>query len=230
MTARRSNNQTGTDGSIVNHVVESGSVTSVLVIDDHPVARQGCRRVLERIGIITIFEAGDVVMGYELFDRHRPEIVVVDLGLRDNCLDGMSLVRRFKSENPNVRILVLSMHADPLVVSRALGAGATGYALKDATSENLLKAFEAVQEGRSYLSDDLDVRLSRSGLLTELTPRELETLTLLSEGKSYTGIAEELSVSYKTVANTSLRLRKKLHAQSLSALVGKAVRVLASMQ
>jgi DNA-binding NarL/FixJ family response regulator len=184
MTARRSNNQTGTDGSIVNHVVESGSVTSVLVIDDHPVARQGCRRVLERIGIITIFEAGDVVMGYELFDRHRPEIVVVDLGLRDNCLDGMSLVRRFKSENPNVRILVLSMHADPLVVSRALGAGATGYALKDATSENLLKAFEAVQEGRSYLSDDLDVRLSRSGLLTELTPRELETLTLLSEGKS----------------------------------------------
>jgi two-component system invasion response regulator UvrY len=205
-------------------------VTSVLVIDDHPVARQGCRRALERIGITTIFEAGDVVMGYELFDRHRPEIVVVDLGLRDNCLDGMSLVRRFKSENPNVRILVLSMHADPLVVSRALGAGATGYVLKDATSEDLLKAFEAVQEGRSYLSDDLDVRLSRSGLLTELTPRELETLTLLSEGKSYTGIAEELSVSYKTVANTSLRLRKKLHAQSLSALVGKAVRVLASMQ
>jgi two-component system, NarL family, invasion response regulator UvrY len=205
-------------------------VTSVLVIDDHPVARQGCRRILERIGITTIFEAGDVVMGYELFDRHRPEIVVVDLGLPDNCLDGMSLVRRFKSENPNVRILVLSMHADPLVVSRALGAGATGYVLKDATSEDLLKAFEAVQEGRSYLSDDLDVRLSRSGLLTELTPRELETLTLLSEGKSYTGIAEELSVSYKTVANTSLRLRKKLHAQSLSALVGKAVRVLASMQ
>lgn len=205
-------------------------MTSVLVIDDHPVARQGCRRILERIGITTIFEAGDVVMGYELFDRHRPEIVVVDLGLPDNCLDGMSLVRRFKSENPNVRILVLSMHADPLVVSRALGAGATGYVLKDATSEDLLKAFEAVQEGRSYLSDDLDVRLSRSGLLTELTPRELETLTLLSEGKSYTGIAEELSVSYKTVANTSLRLRKKLHAQSLSALVGKAVRVLASMQ
>ena len=89
-------------------VVECGKVTSVLVIDDHPVARQGCRRVLQRIGITTIFEAGDVVTGYELFGRHRPDIVVVDLALGDNRLDGLSLVRRFNSENPKAHILVLS--------------------------------------------------------------------------------------------------------------------------
>jgi two-component system, NarL family, invasion response regulator UvrY len=99
-------------------------MTSVLLIDDHPVARQGCRRLLETIGITTIFEAGDMDAGYELFDRHRPDTVVVDLGLGDNRLDGLSLIRRFSSENPKAHILVLSMHSDPNIVSRALEAGA----------------------------------------------------------------------------------------------------------
>ena len=100
-------------------------MTSVLVIDDHPVARHGCRRVLERIGITTIFEAGDGVTGYELFGRHRPDVVIVDLALGANCLGGLSLIRRFSSENPKAHILVLSMHNDPNIVSRALEAGAT---------------------------------------------------------------------------------------------------------
>lgn len=79
--------------------MECGKVTSVLVIDDHPVARHGCRRVLERIGITTIFEAGDGVTGYELFGRHRPDVVIVDLALGANCLGGLSLIRRFSSES-----------------------------------------------------------------------------------------------------------------------------------
>jgi two-component system, NarL family, invasion response regulator UvrY len=205
-------------------------VTSVLVIDDHPVARQGCRRVLERIGITDVYEANDVVTGYELFGCHRPDILVIDLGLKDNRLDGLSLIQRLSSENPKVHILVLSMHSDPLVVSRALRAGAASYVVKDAASEELLKAFRAVLEGKSYLSDELVAQMSRSGPSTELTPRELETLTLLSEGKSYSGIAAELNVSYKTVANTSSRLRKTLHVRNLPALVGKAIRLLASVQ
>lgn len=211
-------------------VVEYGSVTSVLVIDDHPVARQGCRRVLERIGVTDVYEASDAASGCELFALRRPEVVVVDLGLRDNRLDGLALIRRFRSENPKAHILVLSMHSDPLVVSRALSAGATSYVVKDVASEELLTAFRAVQQGKSYLSGDLGAQLSRSGSSAELTPRELETLTLLSEGKTYSGIAEELNVSYKTVANTSSRLRRKLHARNLPALVGKAIKVLATVR
>jgi two-component system, NarL family, invasion response regulator UvrY len=210
--------------------VEYGSVTSVLVIDDHPVARQGCRRVLERIGVTDVYEASDVASGCELFALHRPEVVVVDLGLRDNRLDGLALIRRFTSENPKAHILVLSMHSDPLVVSRALSAGAASYVVKDVASEELLMAFRAVQQRKSYLSGDLGAQLSRSGPSAELTPRELETLTLLSEGKTYSGIADELNVSYKTVANTSSRLRKKLHARNLPALVGKAIKLLATVQ
>lgn len=205
-------------------------MTSVLVIDDHPVARQGCRRILERIGVTDVYEASDVASGCELFARHRPEVVVVDLGLRDNRLDGLALIRRFTSENPKAHILVLSMHGDPLVVSRALSAGAASYVVKDVASEELLMAFQAVQDGKSYLSGDLGAQLSRFGPSAELTPRELETLTLLSEGKTYSGIAEELNVSYKTVANTSSRLRRKLHARNLPALVGKAIKVLATVR
>jgi two-component system invasion response regulator UvrY len=208
--------------------VEFRNVTSVLVVDDHPVARQGCRRVLERIGITNIYEASDAATACELFARHRPEIAVVDLGLRDNRLDGMALIARFSSENSEAHILVLSMHSDPLVVSRALSAGAASYVVKDAASEELLMAFRAVQEGKSYLSGDLVAQLSRCGPRAELTPRELETLTLLSEGKTYSGIAEELNVSYRTVANIGARLRKKLSADNLPALIGKAIKMLAS--
>ena len=216
--------------SSTGSVLWSTGVTSVLVIDDHPVARQGCRRVLERIGVTDVYEASDAASGCELFARNRPEVVVVDLALRDNRLDGLALIRRLNSESPKTHILVLSMHSDPLVVSRALSAGAGSYVVKDAASEELSMAFQAVLEGKSYLSGDLVAQLSRSGPSAELTPRELETLTLLSEGKTYSGIAEELNVSYKTVAKTSSRLRRKLHARNLPALVGKAIKLLATVQ
>jgi two-component system, NarL family, invasion response regulator UvrY len=167
-----------------NHILERKSVTSVLVIDDHPVARQGCRHVLETIGITNIYEASDAATACELFARHRPKMTIVDLGLKDNRLDGLALIRRFSSENPEAHILVLSIHSDPLVVSRALSAGAASYVVKDAASEELSIAFRAMQEGKSYLSGDLVAQLSRCSPRAELTPRELETLTLLSEGKT----------------------------------------------
>ena len=214
-------------------VVECGKVTSVLVIDDHPVARQGCRRVLQRIGITTIFEAGDVVTGYELFGRHRPDVVVVDLALGDNRLGGLSLISRFSSENPKAHILVLSMHNDPNIVSRALEAGATGYILKDTAVDDLLEAFQAVQVGNSYLSRELASQVamartpSQQDPLAELTPRQLQTLTLLAEGKDYSRIAQDLHISYKTVVNVSYQLKRKLSTRNLPQLIRTAVRLLA---
>jgi two-component system, NarL family, invasion response regulator UvrY len=215
------------------HIVECENVSTALVIDDHPVARQGCRRILERIGITTIFEAGDVVTGYELFGRHRPEIIVVDIGLGDDRLDGLSLIGRFNSENPNVRILVVSMHNDPVIVSRALQAGATGYILKDTAVEDLLDAFQAVQIGNSYLSHGLASQVPlaptplRQSPLAELTPRQLQMLTLLAAGKDYSRIAEVLNISYKTVVSVSQQLKRKLGARDLPQLILTAVRLLA---
>lgn len=210
-------------------------MTSVLVVDDHPVARHGCRRVLERIGITTIFEAGDVVTGYELLGRHRPDVAIVDLALGDNRLGGLSLIRRFSSENPKAHVLVLSMHNDPNIVSRALEAGATGYILKDTAVDDLLEAVRAVQVGNSYLSHELASQAamprtpSKQDPLAELTPRQLETLTLLAEGKDYSRIAQDLNVSYKSVVNMSYQLKRKLSTCNLPMpqLIRTAVRLLA---
>ena len=91
-------------------------MTSVLIVDDHPVVLQGCRRILEDAGITTVFEASDIATGYELFRNHRPDVVVIDLSMRDDGLGGLSLIRRINADNRRVPILVLSMHRDPTIV------------------------------------------------------------------------------------------------------------------
>jgi two-component system, NarL family, invasion response regulator UvrY len=151
-------------------------------------------------------------------------------------LAGLALISRIKSSDPSARILVLSMHSDAIIVSRALEAGAAGYILKDTAVQDLVDAVEAVQAGNVYLSHDLAVQVAlartstRQNPLAELTPRELQTLTLLAEGKPYSGIAQELNVSYKTVVNTSAQLKQKLNAHNLPALVRAAVQLLAAAQ
>ena len=211
-------------------------MTSILVIDDHPIVLQGCRRVLETAGITKVLEARDAVSGYRLFRRHHPDVVIVDLAMDGNSLGGLPLIGRISAHDPRVHILVLSMHSDPVVVSRALEAGATGYILKDTAAEDLLKAFQAIQDGNPYLSHELAVQValartaSRQSPLAELTPRELQTLALLAEGKPYNRIAEELNVSYKTVVNVSSQLKQKLDAHNLPSLVRAAVQLLSGAQ
>ena len=204
-------------------------MTSVLVIDDHPVVLEGCRRLLVDSGVTNVLEAVDVVAGYALFCHHRPDVVIVDLAMGKNGLGGLSLIQRINSYDPQAHILVLSMHKDPIIVSRALQAGASGYIVKDGAIEDLPNAIQTIQEGDLYLGHDLALQVSlaseSSGQnpLVSLTPRELETLTLLAAGKSYSSIAEELSISYKTVVNIGSRLKRKLVAPNLAALVRKAV-------
>ena len=207
-------------------------MTSVLIIDDHPIVLQGCRRMLEDAGVDAVLEARDVVSGYRLYRRHRPQVVIVDLAMQGSGLGGLPLIRRIRSQDPAARILVLSMHSDPIIVSRALEAGANGYVLKDTSSEDLLKAFAKVQAGTPYLSGDLAMQVAlahtsaRQNPLAELTPRELQILSLLAEGKPYGRIAEEINVSYKTVVNVSSQLKQKLDARNLPELIRTAVQLL----
>ena len=209
-------------------------MTNVLVIDDHPIVLQGCRRMLEDAGVKSVLEARNAVTGYRLYRRHRPQVVIVDLAMEGNNLGGLPLIQRIRAHDPRVRILVFSMHSDPIIVARALEAGASGYVLKDTSSEDLLKAFEKVRGGAPYLSNDLAMQVAlvhrpeRRNPLAELTPRELQTLSLLAEGKPYGRIAEELKVSYKTVVNLSSQLKQKLNARNLPELIRTAVQLLAS--
>jgi two-component system invasion response regulator UvrY len=136
------------------------NVTSVLVVDDHPIIIQGCRRLLADAGITSVLEASDVAAGYELFCRHRPDVAILDLAMGENGIEGVSLIQRIKSHDPQARILVLSMHRDPIIVARALEAGASGYILKDTATEDLLSAIQIIQEGNPYLSRDLALEVT----------------------------------------------------------------------
>jgi two-component system, NarL family, invasion response regulator UvrY len=207
-------------------------MTSVLIIDDHPIVLQGCRRMLEDAGVKTVLEARDAVSGYRLYRRHHPDLVIVDLAMQGGGLGGLEVIRRMRSHDPRARILVFSMHSDPIIAARALEAGATGYVLKD--SNELMKAFDQVRSGTPYLSNDLamQVALVRTGVranpLADLTPRELQTLSLLAEGKPYGRIAEELNVSYKTVVNACSQLKQKLNVKNLPELIRVAVQLVST--
>jgi DNA-binding NarL/FixJ family response regulator len=208
-------------------------MTRVLIIDDHPIVLQGCRHLLEDTGACELIEAQTAVAGYRQFRRQRPDMVIVDLALNGNGLAGLSLVRRLRVHAARMPILVFSMHADPVIASRALEAGATGYLVKDTSAADLIDAFEKVRRGQSYISHDLALEVAllgtrgRTGMLADLTQRELQALALLAEGKAYGQIAEELGVSYKTVANTCSHLKTKLGATNLAELIHRAIQYVA---
>ena len=124
----------------------------VLVVDDHPIVLQGCRRVLEDAGVDEILEAGSVAEASNLFKRHKPDVVIIDLAMQGEGFRGLDLIRQLRLINANLPILVFSMHGDPVIVSRAFKAGATGYLLKDAAPEDLVEAFDKVRRGIPYLS------------------------------------------------------------------------------
>jgi DNA-binding NarL/FixJ family response regulator len=131
-------------------------------------------------------------------------------------------------------ILVFTMHSDPVIVSRALEVGATGYVLKDTSSDEVVKAFQKVRENRPYLSHDLASEVAfmeargTTNPLRRMTVRELQTLALVAEGKPYGVIAEHLHVSYKTVANTCTQLKAKLGVRTLPELMRIAIQHLPS--
>jgi two-component system, NarL family, invasion response regulator UvrY len=206
---------------------------SVLIVDDHPIVLQGCRRVLEDAGMGPVLTASDLVAGYRLYRRHDPDVVIVDLAIQGKGLGGIDLIRRMRTHKPRAHILVLSMHNDAMVVARSLEAGATGYVLKDTSSEQLVKAVQQVANGVPYLDAELAMKVALSGSggarsnpLADLTPRELQVLALLADGKPYDRIAHELNVSYKTVVNVSSQLKQKLQASNLPELVSTAVKLL----
>jgi len=202
----------------------------VLIIDDHPVVIQGCRQLLQRMDVREVFSAGGLAEGFKLFRRRRPDIVITDLSIHGRELAGLSFIRRVRLFDIRTPILVLTMHDDPVIAWRALEAGANGYLLKDMAAEELLAALGKMREGRIYMSRALAARVAvteepgGASPLAAMTRRELQTLSGLAEGKPYGAIADELSVSYKTVVNTCAQLKTKLGVRTLPELMRIAIR------
>ncbi|MEO8420955.1 MAG: response regulator transcription factor [Hyphomicrobium sp.] len=201
----------------------------VLVIDDHPVVIQGCRRLLEDIGVDEIHVAASLSEGFRLYRQKHPDMIIVDLSMQSGALGGLSFIRRLRIHDRRTPVLVLSMHSDRMIVSRALEVGANGYLLKDTSSGEFLNAFRSVRDGQHYLSHELASQLAfmeargDRNPLSRMTLRELQTLSLIADGKAYNFIAEELHVSYKTVVNTCAQLKTKLGVRTLPELTRIAI-------
>jgi DNA-binding NarL/FixJ family response regulator len=202
------------------------TMSTVLLVDDHPIVVAACRLLLEGAGITTVFDARDAASGYRAFVERNPDVVVVDLRLQDEDVGGLALIERIRSFAPRAAILVFSMHLDPIVIGAAISAGATGYLHKDAPPEELATAVAQVRSGQRYMDQRLAARVALRRVeitMAGLTPREREVLDLFAAGKTYSNIADELGINYKTVSNVAYGLRRKLGAKGLPDLIRKAI-------
>jgi two-component system, NarL family, response regulator NreC len=206
----------------------------VLLADDHQLMRSGVRLMLERQADLEVVgEASDGREAVALAKSLKPDVVVMDIGMPS--LNGIEAAHQMTQEQPELAVMILSMHADESYVLRALRAGARGYLLKDSAEADLTRAVHVVAGGKSFFSpavsklllDDYVRKLKRSGTddpYDLLTPREREVLQLVAEGKSNKDIANLLNLSVYTVESHRSNLMEKLHLNGLPELILYAVR------
>jgi two-component system, NarL family, invasion response regulator UvrY len=198
----------------------------ILIVDDHVVVRAGVRRLLATEVDVSILEADSSQEALDICRRERPDLIVLDLNLAGSS--GLELLRRLVQLDKAVKVLVLSMHSEPVYAARALQAGARGYVSKSAAAEEFVDAVRQVGKGAHYIEREIAGELavgkfSKEDPFDELTTREIDILRLLGEGKSYAQIAAALDVSYKTVANSSSLIRQKLAVGTTADLIRLSV-------
>jgi DNA-binding NarL/FixJ family response regulator len=188
-------------------------LTGILVVDDHAIVRTGIKRLLMPFPDFEVLEAATGEEALALVPAGSVRLVLLDLNLPG--LRGVELLLRLLRLDPQLSVLVFSMHGESVFAASALRAGAKGYVSKNAAPDELLKAIRAVIAGGSYVEHDIatelrDRRASVGAYLRPLTGRDLVIMRLLAHGRSLTEIADELGVAYKTAANTCTHIKEKL--------------------
>jgi DNA-binding NarL/FixJ family response regulator len=191
----------------------TGAITLVLA-DDHEILREGLSRLLSTAPDIEIVEqAGNGFEVLEALRRHPVDLLVTDLSMPG--MPGIDLIKRVRDEHPDVRILVLTMHAEDPYAQRAFRCGASGYLTKDSAFDQLIGAIRKVAAGGVYVSTRLAERLAL-GLLSN---REFEVYRRIVSGQRLTDIAEDLHLSIKTISTHKTRIMEKLGVDSTAALL-----------
>jgi DNA-binding NarL/FixJ family response regulator len=208
----------------------------VLIVDDHPIVRQGLRRMIEPEPDLVV--CGEVQTEREARAAIRalaPDVVIVDISLAQG--DGLELVRDVHAQRPELPMLVLSMHDELIYAERLLAAGASGYIMKQAASDQLLIALRKVLVGETYLSESLAGNLGRidsggagfsADPIDRLSNRELQVLSLIGRGLSSREAAEALGLSVKTVETHRQSLKRKLNLATNAQLLQYAINWYAS--
>jgi DNA-binding NarL/FixJ family response regulator len=207
--------------------------TKILLVDDHPIFREGLRALIEKnAGFTVVGEAGNGAEAVCLAAKLRPDLVVMDLTMP--IMNGIDATREIIAANPAIKVLALSMESNRFFVVEVLKAGASGYLLKDTAFAKLAEAIATVSRGEIYLPQKVATLLVReflqcipaeiSYVYQGLTSREREILQLVADGKSVKEMAWQLGISNKTVDNQRHAIMQKLNLFSIAELTKFAVR------
>jgi len=207
-------------------------MTTVIIADDHEIVRRGLRGVLEgEGGCRVIAEAADGLTAAQLVEKHKPQVLILDLNMPR--LHGIEVLRQTRSTSPHTRVIVLSMHNDEPYVIESLRGGASAYILKGSESQEILQALKEVLSGRRFLSATLSEWAINALVakpaddadpLQSLTQRERMVVQLAAEGHTNAEIAEKLFISPRTAETHRTNLLRKLGLQTQTDLVRFAIR------
>lgn len=209
----------------------NGRVNTVLIVDDHPLVREGLKGLIaDEPDLEVCGETGSMRQAQDMVRQSQPDVVIVDLSLMDG--NGLELIRRLKSHYPHIKLLVCSMRDESLFAERAMNAGAHGYINKHEVVGHVIDAIKQVLAGKVYLSPDIVERIisgfaknqpTGGSSIDELSNRELEVFWLIGQGKSTAEIAKQLSLSVKTVETHREKIKRKLGLTSAGELMRHAV-------
>lgn len=204
----------------------------ILVVDDHPIVRQGLALMINReADLLVCGEAEDAMGAMRVLASAKPDVLIVDLSL--NGPDGIDLLKNIRTTHPTLPVLILSMHDELIYAERALRAGANGYIMKQVATEKVLLAVRRILSGEIYVSDRVANRMLKryitgsgttgNSSIADLSDRELEVFRLIGEGHGTRQIAEELHISIKTVESYQAHIKDKLSLRSARELMQHAI-------
>lgn len=202
----------------------------IILVDDHEIVRTGLKLIIAKMqGMKIIAEAEDGLLAIEASKKHKPDVVLMDINMP--VVSGLEATRRIKRHMPNIKIIILTVHADNPFPSQLLKAGASGYLTKGCAAKELEKAINTVTREGRYIGSDIAQQMALSLLpggdsspFTSLSSREMEVMLLLAEGKSPKEIGDMMSLSPKTVATYKYRILDKLKLENLIELAHLAIR------
>jgi DNA-binding NarL/FixJ family response regulator len=190
--------------------MKEGAKIRILVADDHFVVRMGLTALVNtEPDLEVVGEAADGAQAVAAFEKHRPDLVLMDL--RMPVKDGIAATAEIKSKYPNARVLMLTTFDGDTDIHRAMEAGAQGYVLKNSTGDKLIPALRAVASGQRWIPKEIATRLASRNLFEDLTPRELQVLEQMAKGLANKEIADVLKITGHTVKDHLKNILGKLH-------------------